>query len=308
MKVNIILSTYNGETYLAEQIDSILNQTYSEWTLLIRDDGSRDQTVEIIETYVRDNDRIRFINRDEIANIGVHRSFKALAAHDEADWYFLCDQDDVWLPHKLEKMLAAAADSDPGVPRLYYSDLSTVTPDLAIIAPRVKNTTGNYRAPDLKNYLTGPPVTGCAAMFNKALRDLWLADEEIIAFHDSFLGFLAVSMGELRFIDESLVLYRQHGDNEVGIADKSSISQSLQLFWGYNQAMRQRSQNVLDTFSDRLGADKKRILKDFCGIPQADMMSRLRTLLTYKYRYTLGDWKYTLFFNALLLTQIGNKS
>ena len=76
--VNILLSTYNGEKYLAEQIESILNQTFKGWTLLIRDDGSSDGTSEIIKGYESKDDRIKFINKNKIENIGIHKSFKSL--------------------------------------------------------------------------------------------------------------------------------------------------------------------------------------------------------------------------------------
>ena len=306
VKVNIILSTFNGEKYLSQQIDSILAQTYTDWSLLIRDDGSGDGTRAIIESYAAADPRIRFINPDDTTNVGVHRSFKELAAYEDADWYFLSDQDDVWLPEKIEAMLDAASGSDPSTPHLYYSDLTTVTEDLTVIKQRVKNRAGTYRAPDLKDYLTGPPVTGCAAMFNRALRGLWLRDPEIIAYHDSFLGILAVALGELTFIDESYVLYRQHDDNAVGVADKGSVSASLKLFWGYNQAMVERSRNVLETFPDKLSRKATHILSDFCSIAQEHWWKRLATLAKYRYRYTLGDWKYTVALNSLLLTQIGN--
>ena len=305
MKINVILSTFNGEKYLAQQIDSIIAQTYTQWGLLIRDDGSSDGTRSFIEAYTAADPRIRFINPTGTSNVGVHRSFKQLAACEDADWYFLSDQDDVWLPDKIERMLGAAAGSDLAVPQLWYSDLTSVAPDLGVIKQRVKNTTGGYHAPDLKDFLAGPPVTGCAAMFNKALRDLWLADENIIGFHDSFLAMLAVALGELRFIDESYVLYRQHDDNAVGIADKGSILEGLKLFWGYNQTMVERCRDLLATFPQKLSDDTTRILTDFCAIGQESWWKRLSTLVKYKYHYTLGDWKYTVAFNVLLLTQIG---
>ena len=305
MKTNIILSTFNGEKYLSQQIDSIIAQTYTQWTLLIRDDGSSDGTHSIIEGYAAADPRIRFVNPTGTVNLGVHRSFKELVALEDAEWYFLSDQDDVWLPNKIDHMLKAAAGSDPDTPSMWYSDLTSVAPDLTVIKQRVKNTTGDYHAPDLKDFLTGPPVTGCAAMFNKALRDLWLADDEIIGFHDSFLATLAITLGELTFVDESSVLYRQHDDNAVGIADKGSLSASLQLFWGYNQAMVARCRNLLATFPDKLSDDATRILSDFCAIDEQRWWKRLATLVKYKYRYTLGDWKYTVLFTILLLTQIG---
>mgnify|MGYP000665328636 FL=1 len=88
MKVNILLSTYNGEQYLAEQVKSIQEQTYQEWELLIRDDGSSDGTVELIKQLATRDSRIHFINENHIENVGVIKSFHALLKHEEADLYW----------------------------------------------------------------------------------------------------------------------------------------------------------------------------------------------------------------------------
>ena len=101
MKVNILLSTYNGEQYLKEQVKSIQDQTYPDWQLLIRDDGSRDGTVEIIQELVAQDERIRFINQGAIENLGVIKSFHTLLKYEKADLYCFSDQDDVWLPEKI---------------------------------------------------------------------------------------------------------------------------------------------------------------------------------------------------------------
>ena len=102
MKINIVMSTYNGEQFLAEQIDSIQQQTFKDWQLLIRDDGSSDQTPEIIKSFVAQDPRIVFINEHDRENFGVIKNFFTLIKHDKADYYFFSDQDDVWLEDKLE--------------------------------------------------------------------------------------------------------------------------------------------------------------------------------------------------------------
>ena len=108
MKIHILLSTYNGEQFLAEQIQSIPQQTVQDWKLLIRDDGSTDRTREIIREFVAQDSRIHWINENESKNLGVIKSFHNLAQFEEADVYFFSDQDDVWLPQKLELSLAEA--------------------------------------------------------------------------------------------------------------------------------------------------------------------------------------------------------
>ncbi len=105
MKVNILMSTYNGQQFLAEQIRSIQEQSYIDWTLFIRDDGSSDRTREIIKDFVEQDQRIHFIDVETDENLGVIKSFHRLVHYDTADFYFFSDQDDVWLPNKLEVSL-----------------------------------------------------------------------------------------------------------------------------------------------------------------------------------------------------------
>ena len=101
MKVTILLSTYNGEQFLAEQIKSIQEQTYRDWQLLIRDDGFTDGTRAVIEDFCRKDERIAFINRENLQNLGVIQSFHSLLQYQDSDFYLFSDQDDVWLPNKI---------------------------------------------------------------------------------------------------------------------------------------------------------------------------------------------------------------
>ena len=116
MKVNIVLSTYNGARFLAEQLESIQKQTFTDWQLLIRDDGSTDTTPKIISEFVASDPRIRFINEHDRQNVGVIKNFFTLVKYDVADYYFFSDQDDVWLPDKLATMLAEAVKHDLSQP------------------------------------------------------------------------------------------------------------------------------------------------------------------------------------------------
>lgn len=302
--VNILLSTYNGEKYLSDQIESILNQTFKGWTLLIRDDDSSDSTAEIIKGYESKDARIKFINKNKIENIGIHKSFKSLAKFSDADWYFLCDQDDVWLPNKIENMLNYTGEKSEEA-KLVYSDLTTVDSNLNIISERIRNSKG-HEAPILKDYLLQPTVTGCAVMFNRNLRNYWLLEKKIIGLHDSMLGFLAASLGSLEFINESYTLYRQHSENVVGSSTVSGIHAILQSFWGQNQLMNARACDVLETFSS-ISDKNKKVLKEFIKLNHVGLLGRFKVIIKYRYRYSLGGKLYSLFGNLLLLSNVGNK-
>lgn len=131
MNVAILLSTYNGEKYLEEQLDSLLLQSYQDFVVYIRDDGSSDRTVNIINQYVmKDN---RFINVGNSENLGCAASFINLLRNASADIYMFCDQDDYWLPNKLQRAVDYFSAIDPLQPTLYHCDLSVVDEKLNII-------------------------------------------------------------------------------------------------------------------------------------------------------------------------------
>ena len=101
--IDIVLATYNGEKYVGEQIESIINQTYKDWKLIIRDDGSKDKTAEVIEKYAAKDNRITII-KDGIGNLGFNGNFTKLLETSSQDYVMICDQDDVWIPEKIEIM------------------------------------------------------------------------------------------------------------------------------------------------------------------------------------------------------------
>ena len=138
-RIDILLATYNGATFLAAQLDSILGQTHTDWRLIIGDDGSTDGTREVIGAY-----RARFPEKivtlgERTENVGVVRNFSRLIEHAEADYVALCDQDDVWKPEKLElsldKMRALEAKHGADTPLLVFTDLSVVDRDLRVVHP-----------------------------------------------------------------------------------------------------------------------------------------------------------------------------
>ena len=171
MKVNILLSTYNGEQYLKEQVKSIQDQTYRDWQLLIRDDGSTYGTVEIIQELVAQDERIRFINQGAIENLGVIKSFHALLKYEKADLYCFSDQDDVWLPEKITLQVAEAAKHPQEVPLLVYTDLKVVDENLNVQHESMIRTQSDHANTELIQELTENTVTGGVAMINHARRN-----------------------------------------------------------------------------------------------------------------------------------------
>jgi len=134
-KVVILMVTYNGSAYLSEQIGSIIKQSYQNWTLMIRNDLSSDNSAEIIQEQIRDDARIN-MTEDDQGRLGVNGNFNALlqvAFNSDADYFLLSDQDDVWDENKLEHQLYLMVELErkyPDKPLLIHSDLKVVDQSL----------------------------------------------------------------------------------------------------------------------------------------------------------------------------------
>ncbi|MDC4186160.1 glycosyltransferase family 2 protein [Loigolactobacillus coryniformis] len=256
-KVAILLSTYNGAEYLAEQIDSIVHQTYSAWQLYIRDDGSTDQTGQIIQKYQASDQRIVFLNEGQIENLGVKRSFMALLSAAQADFYMFCDQDDVWLPKKIETTLAEMLKKNvAAAPRLIHTDLMVV--DQKLQSQKVMF--GRDFQDAFRDVLYSNSVTGCTVMINESLRQLLLAqpfDPQQIVMHDWWFALVAAAFGEIDYLAEPTILYRQHGDNTFG-ADASGF-QRLRRFFKMEQEIERFTAALKqdDYFAQVYGQDPK---------------------------------------------------
>jgi glycosyltransferase involved in cell wall biosynthesis len=224
MKISILLSTYNGELYLKEQIDSIFWQTINDWVLYIRDDGSTDHTVNIINDFIeRFPEKIKLIN-DSLGNLRSASSFMYLLSQIDSDYYMFCDQDDVWLPFKIEKTilkLKYLESMHPNKGVLVFTDLTVVDSNLK----RVDHSMWHYSGinPDnAKNFYRTAclsTVTGCTMMFNHFIKEKVLPYPKVARMHDWWISLNAVHCGVVDYVNEPTMLYRQHGLNVLG-ADK----------------------------------------------------------------------------------------
>jgi len=238
-KIAILMATYNGEKYICQQIDSILSQTCKDWELYIHDDGSTDNTIAAVESYVEKyQDKIHLI--DGKSTGGAKYNFFYMFGQVEAPYYMTCDQDDVWLEKKIEltydKMLAIEDKAD--VPCLVYTELRVVDSELNTIA----DTMSEYQSLDchkrtINQFILQNSVTGCTMMVNMALRDkmLHITDIDNTIMHDWWAALVAAQFGKTAFIDEPTILYRQHGDNSLGALGINKLSYIVRRVWQKKQ-------------------------------------------------------------------------
>lgn len=228
--VEILLAAYNGERFLREQLDSLLAQTWGAWHLTVSDDGSSDGTPAILDEYAACHpDRIRRVRHEgRFGNARDH--FFWLIKECEASYMMFCDQDDVWHPNKVEKtmraMLAAEAEAGTDVPVLVFTDLTPTDEALRPIASSLMKMQKQYTdVIDYRALLMQNIVTGCATGINRALALLagQCKDTSQVIMHDWWLGVVAARFGKAVYLDESTMLYRQHGGNSVGAKRVSNV-------------------------------------------------------------------------------------
>lgn len=215
MKIQVLMSSYNGERYIEDQIRSLLNQKDVEVSLLIRDDGSTDSTTEILKRLMAEDNRIECFFED---NIGVKKSFLKLVknASPDADYYALSDQDDIWLEDKLIVAVNRLNQEDNNIPLIYGSSVSLYSGE-KIIGKQFECPSRLF----LGNFLIKNYYPGCTMVFNRKLKELISIvdynDLNVNPLHDHWLNLVCTACGGSVFIDnEPHILYRQHEGNVIG--------------------------------------------------------------------------------------------
>lgn len=292
----VLLSSYNGARYIGEQIESIRAQTFRDWRLLVRDDGSADETKSIVRELSALDDRIELLG-DNRGNVGPYPSFGLLlaaAARTDARYLFLSDQDDVWSPTKMAGQLEAvrSAEKSHGAshPILAHSDLEVVGEKLEPIHRSFRQFQGfshNFEDP-LRTLLIHNGVMGCTIAMNRALLDIALPLPAGLH-HDWWLGLCAATTGTVLTTGERTVRYRQHASNAVGAHARRAflsrvamhplefISESLAAF---DVGVRQ-SCELLERLTDRtLGSaeTRRRVQRYTEAFGSERLRSRIRSL------------------------------
>ncbi|MEK3675533.1 glycosyltransferase family 2 protein [Paenibacillus sp. FSL R10-2771] len=291
MDTQILLSTYNGEKYITAQIESILRQSYQGSKLLIRDDGSKDNTVTLIERYSKKYpEKIHFLSGP---NIGVKKSFFELLQQADPNcmYYSFCDQDDIWLEDKLSIAISALNKEKQNQPLLYFAPTHLTNEDL--IPQKIWPKHVDVR-PSFYNALVDNIVVGTTATINNKSRDLLLAKKPNflnVIMHDWWSYLCVSALGKVIYGNEPAVLYRQHQGNVIG-GDKdwkavvrrklSSYSKNKGKKILYNQAL-----EFMDCYGEYLSEEKKNQLKLFIT-PRPSYISRIKYLRESKlYRQSL---------------------
>ena len=218
-KVQILLATFNGEKFLCEQLDSIVNQQYKFWELLIHDDGSSDNTISIVKQYQNKYPKkVKLLNDQKIFSSASENFFHLIKHRSrEANLYCLCDQDDIWKKNKLKIIVERYNTKDFKEPLLIHSDLSLIDAKGKLLE-KSHNKLINFQ----KNFITKNqslyynPVPGCAMTINSALADK-ISYSKYMVMHDWWILLSAMNLNSnVVYINSPLVQYRQHSGNVLG--------------------------------------------------------------------------------------------
>ncbi len=258
MCVEVLLSTYNGQRWLAAQLDSVLAQTHADLVVTVRDDGSADGTREVLAAYAARDPRVHWTAGE---NVGVKRSFLDLLSASTGDVVGFCDQDDVWEPDHVERAVAALA-ARTG-PALWCSNLLVTDAGLRPL--------GRHdlvrRGPSFANALVEGIAYGCATLLNRPAVDLLRSPPEHVVMHDAWSYLVVSALGEVVYDRAPTVRYRQHGDNTVGVGggSLSRWSRRVHKAWSadYVGSYRRQAGELRRLHGDRLPDHVRRELDAF---------------------------------------------
>ena len=298
--IDILLATYKGARYLPDLLGSLAVQTEPDWRLIVRDDGSDDESLAVIETWAKEGGH-RVVILSDGARLGAKGSFGRLLEASDAPYFMFCDQDDVWLPEKIESLLhevrAAEKARPTGFPILVHSDLRVVAADLTELGPsfwatqrfRFTAVEGQKEVGLARSLVVQNIVTGCATLGNAALRDLATPIPDASVMHDWWVALVAGMFGEIRSLKEPTILYRQHGSNTIGARDwgpvdvfRRAVSQpasAVARTRTWLEESRKQAKAFAERFGDRLDPATHDTLLAYASLGERSFLERKAFLL-----------------------------
>ena len=259
--VNVLVSTYNGEKYIIEQLDSIVAQTYQDFHVYIRDDGSSDNTVKVITDYIKNQHLQHRITLIEGTNVGFCRSFFALLLlAKDGDYWAFCDQDDVWYEDKLSLAVSWMKGKETQeMPLLYHSAFELGNADLS----EKKRYEPKPFAYQFYNAITSNLFFGFAVTINRSLYELLiLANPEEIKYHDWFAAMITTAFGYYHMSHQIMAVHRQHEDNTSPLYFFKKIPDGLKLLRGDTFYTR-NAKEFMRLFGEKLSPEQREIISWF---------------------------------------------
>lgn len=283
--IDILMATYNGELYIKNQLLSLQQQTYTDWRLWVRDDGSTDETLSIIETFIAHDVRINLVS-DELGSLGAGKCFLQLTHYATADYVIYCDQDDIWFEKKLEILHEIAQIKlNLDKPGLVYCDGYAYSDKEGIITG---SSISRVHAKNLRELLfINAGYQGCSMLFNRNLCNMikgYKAD--YFYMHDDITTLLAHAFGDVHFINKSLMLYRQHESNVTGNIQYGFAKLFKRVFSDSPVISRvhyDEKKSFFDAYGSLLSQKEQLIFESYILFPGCSLLSRLSIIVRYRF-------------------------
>ncbi len=294
--VAIVMTTYNGEKYIGEQIESILASSYQDFELFIHDDGSKDNTISILRGYEAQYPTKLHVFQNE-ENLGLTLNFLSAFSITTMDYVMFCDQDDVWKSNKialtLKRMRHMEAQIGKSSPLAVFTDAVIVDQNLNVLKNSFFCSNHlNPRKTDLPHILMENKLIGCTVMVNAALRKVLQSSRLPMKarYHDWWIALIAASMGKIGYVNERTLLYRQHSNNVVGGADfLSYFKNRIALLHKQKEAVRslsRQAEEFLSIYHDSLTDEKREIIRSFAELEHYNFLQRRGIILCKGYLKT----------------------
>ena len=280
-QVTVLLSAYNGARHLAEQLDSILAQTHPNLIVLARDDGSADDTLKLLTAYAARDARVRFFAGE---NIGFLGSFFTLLERADADGYLaFSDQDDVWLPDKLETAVAWLDAHDQTKPLLFHGAYAMADERLA----RVRDVLPKKPPFSFARALTENVCSGFAMVINAEMRrEMLRFDRGALDFHDWLAAAIGLGFGEAHFDARVSALHRRLDSSVTADRAFKGFDWALDAF-KHDTNMKKRNLAFFAAYANRLGARERALLSLFTRFDAAARQKK--AFYPRRWRYRLPD-------------------
>ncbi len=305
MSVDILMATYNGGRYLRNQLLSLQQQTYEDWTLFVRDDGSTDNTVSILHRFAEFDQRIKIIE-DSSQQLGPGRNFMGLTKYSNADYICFCDQDDIWFEKKIELLLDFSKNNfQKDIPCLAYSDAYGYSDAEGIITA---NSVSRSHAQNLREFLfINGGYQGCSMIFNKRLCIMAARYRADYCFlHDDVVSLLAHCFGRVYFLPKKLMLWRQHESNVTGnLLDirsylKRALNRNLCVLSKKHYIEKESFYNA---YKNDLDYDARRLFEAYLDFPKKSLLKRI--ILITQNGFSVGGNRLKLLIKTIIRRPIG---
>ena len=291
--IDILMATYNGEKYIEEQLESIINQTYTNWRLIISDDCSSDRTVEILKCYQKKYSEKIIVYENGIPSGSAQNNFYQLLDYTTSKYVMFSDQDDVWKPDKIaltyDKMRQMQKEYGRDIPLLVHTDLCVVDDKLETINRSLFSMQQmDYTRDKLNNLLIENVVTGCTVMVNRSLLDMVYQKPKYSIMHDMWLALIAASFGKIGFVNSSTIFYRQHAGNLVGAKEACGMKYILNNFFSRKKihesllAQYRQAYEFLQMYFTYIDKKKLCMLCEYAAIPDNNIFYKIVSLTKHK--------------------------